>query len=156
MMVTLPKKIGLRNCSNPGARSRTQTHLSQYLTMWDTGAMNLLFVEMVGFTEDLADYFPTDEHYHKFQTFLMKNHQAGDVLQGTGGLRKVRWPDARRGKGKRGGLRILYLHILEVCKIYILDVYDKDEADDLSTDQRKKLSQLVELIRTEELRRKGS
>lgn len=118
--------------------------------------MNLLFVEMVGFTEDLPDYFPTDEHYHKFQAFLMKNHQAGDVIQGTGGLRKARWADARRGKGKRGGLRILYLHIPEVDKIYILDVYDKDEAEDLSTAQRKKLSQLVALIRTEELKKKGS
>ena len=116
--------------------------------------MNLLFVEMVGFTEDLPDYFPTDEHYQKFQTFLMKNHQAGDVLQGTGGMRKVRWPDARRGKGKRGGLRILYLHIPEVDKVYILDVYDKDEADDLSKDQRKKLSVMVERIRAEELKRK--
>lgn len=117
--------------------------------------MNLLFVEMVGFTEDLPDYFPTDEHYQHFQTFLMKNQQAGDVVQGTSGLRKVRWPDARRGKGKRGGLRILYLHIPEVNKIYILDVYDKDEADDLSTDQRKRLSAMVELIRTAEIKRKG-
>jgi len=130
--------------------------LAHYPTMWDNGRVNLLFVEMVGFTEDLPDYFPTDEHYQKLQTFLMKNHQAGDVLQGTAGLRKVRWPDARRGKGKRGGLRILYLHIPEVSKIYILDVYDKDEADDLSAEQRKKLSLVVELIRAEELKRKGS
>jgi len=116
--------------------------------------VNLIFVEMVGFTEDLPDYFPTDEHYQEFQTFLMKNHQSGDVLQGTGGLRKVRWPDARRGKGKRSGLRILYLQIPEVDKVYILDVYDKDEADDLSTEQRKKLSVMVERIRAEELKRK--
>lgn len=49
-----------------------------------------------------------DEAYLAFQDELKKNPEAGDVIQGTGGLRKLRFGDPRRGKGKRGGLRVIY------------------------------------------------
>jgi len=73
-------------------------------------------------------------------------------MQGCGGLRKLRWFDTRRGKGKRGGLRVCYLHLPEVSKVYMMDIY---EAEDLSPAQRKLLAKVAHLIREEERTRKG-
>lgn len=53
-------------------------------------------------------------------------------MPGTGGLRKIRWTDSRRGKGKRGGLRILYLHLLDDGEIWFFTLYDKGEVSDLT------------------------
>jgi len=70
--------------------------------------MRAVFLELPPFARYRADYLD-DEGFRALQTALMQNpQQAGDVIQGTGGLRKLRWADARRGKGKRGGLRIIY------------------------------------------------
>ncbi len=70
---------------------------------------------------------------------MMKNPMAGDVIQGTGGLRKLRFADERRGKGKSGGLRVIYFWRISEDQFWLFTVYDKDEADDLSTEQRKAL-----------------
>jgi hypothetical protein len=74
---------------------------------------------------------------------LLANPEAGDVIEGTGGLRKLRHGDARRGKGKRGGLRVIYYWWLGGSQFWLFTVYDKDEADDLTPDQRKVLRQLL-------------
>ena len=69
--------------------------------------MKLVFLETPLFTRLLGDYL-SDESYRELQRALMENPEMGDVMPGTGGFRKVRWEDARRGKGKRGGLRVIY------------------------------------------------
>ena len=69
--------------------------------------MKALFVELPPFERLRASYL-NDEAYRALQNELMQNPLAGDVIEGTGGLRKLRQPDPRRGKGKRGGLRIIY------------------------------------------------
>ena len=76
--------------------------------------MKLVFLETPLFTSLLGDYL-TDESYRELQRVLMENPQLGDVMPGTGGFRKVRWEDARRGKGKRGGLRIIYYYLTADC-----------------------------------------
>lgn len=111
--------------------------------------MRLTFIETSGFTEALPDYFPSDEAYAKFQGALLTAPEQGDVMPGCGGLRKVRWRDSRRGKGRRGGLRIIYLHLPEDATVFLLDIYDKDEADDLSPDERKALTALAQHFRDE-------
>ncbi len=68
-------------------------------------------------------------------------------MKGCGGLRKVRVADARRGQGKRGGARIIYLYLPEVQQFYLLDIYGKDEQDDLSTADKKILAQLAQAYR---------
>ena len=73
----------------------------------------------------------------------MANPEAGDVIEGTGGLRKLRHPDPRRGKGKRGGLRVIYYWWLGGDQFWLFTVYDKDQADDLTPEQRKVLKQLL-------------
>lgn len=75
------------------------------------------------------------------------------MIEGTGGLRKLRHADARRGKGKRGGLRVIYYWWLGGSQFWLFTVYDKDEADDLTPDQRKVLRQL---LKTELDKRQGA
>jgi len=66
-----------------------------------------VFVELPAFERRRADYLD-DAAFRDLQDALMKNPDAGQVIEGTGGLRKMRFADARRGKGKRGGLRVIY------------------------------------------------
>ncbi len=66
--------------------------------------MKATFVELPPFERVRPDYLD-DKAYQQLQLELMANPEAGDVIEGTGGLRKLRQPDPRRGKGKRGGLR---------------------------------------------------
>lgn len=111
--------------------------------------MKAVFVETRSFTRLVGDYFAGDWDYQEFQMALLEQPDKGDVIQGCGGLRKVRWRDAKRKKGSRGGLRIIYLYIPEVSRFLLLDVYNKDEADDLTSEERKFLAGLAEDYRTE-------
>ncbi len=72
--------------------------------------MTLVFFETPLFTRLLPDYL-NDESYRALQKALMDNPELGDVMPGTGEFRKVRWEDSRRGKGKRGGLRVIYYYL---------------------------------------------
>jgi len=65
------------------------------------------FIEAPAFTHHLAKYLE-DEQYRKLQNALAAAPELGGVIPGTGGFRKLRWADARRGKGRRGGLRVIY------------------------------------------------
>jgi hypothetical protein len=60
-------------------------------------------------------------------------------MPGTGGFRKARWQDARRGKGKRGGLKVIYYYLSADRHIWFFTFYDKDEATDLSSEGKKML-----------------
>ena len=73
----------------------------------------------------------------------MANPEAGDVMEGTGGLRKLRQPNPRRGKGKRGGLRVIYYWWLGGDQFWLFTVFDKDQADDLTPEQRRALKQML-------------
>ena len=111
--------------------------------------MTLAFTETTNFMEYRDDYFVSDHYYSAVQQSLLSDPQSGSVIRGCGGLRKMRWPDPRRGKGKRGGLRIIYLYLPEYERIVFLDVYDKDEADDLTPSERKEYAELANRIRLE-------
>lgn len=105
--------------------------------------MSLHFVEFPGFTEVVEYYLKDDEGYAQLQTYLSENPDAGVVIPKTGGIRKLRWTDPRRGKGKRSGLRIWYLHLPAFAQLLMIDIYDKSQADDLSADQSRRLAQYV-------------
>ena len=77
------------------------------------------------------------------QIELMENPEAGDLIKDSGGLRKMRFADARRGKGKRGGLRIIYYWWSADDQFWLFAIYDKDEADDLTAAQRRTLKGLI-------------
>lgn len=83
------------------------------------------------------------------QLMLLDRPEAGDLDPGTGGLRKVRVRDPKRGKGKRGGARVHYLWLSHRSVIYLMFVYGKDEIATLSADQKRELRQVVEAIKRE-------
>ena len=104
--------------------------------------MQATFVELPPF-ERIRKDFMDDDAYRQLQQELMDNPEMGDVVEGTGGLRKLRQPDPRRGKGKRGGLRVIYYWWSGGDQFWLFTVYDKDQADDLTPAQRKVLKQLL-------------
>lgn len=85
----------------------------------------------------------------EIQAELLSNLESGRVIQGTGGLRKLRIADPGRGKGKRGGYRVIYLDLPDVERTYLLALYDKDEKDDISPDEKKILRALVDKLKKE-------
>ncbi|GAB7528520.1 type II toxin-antitoxin system RelE/ParE family toxin [Pseudomonas sp. 3A(2025)] len=105
--------------------------------------MKALFVELPQFQRYRVDYLD-DEAFRAFQTVLMKNPEAGDVIQGTGGLRKIRFADEKRQKGTRSGIRIIYYWWLGGTQFWLFTVYGKDIQDDLSESQKKVLKKLLD------------
>jgi hypothetical protein len=104
--------------------------------------MKAVFVETTEFTEWVSDYLP-DEVYAKLQQELMDDPNKGTPIPGCGGLRKIRVSDPKRGKGKRGGARVIYLYVAEAKWFYLIDIYDKSEKADLSAAEKKVLSRLA-------------
>lgn len=91
---------------------------------------------MSSFERYRADYL-SDDDYRDLQQELLNNPKKGDTISGTGGLRKVRWTDQRRDKGKRSGTRIIYYWYVEGGQFWMFTLYDKDELTDLSREQKK-------------------
>ena len=112
--------------------------------------MKAVFVESSEFTEWVAKFLP-DDAYATLQQELMDQPDKGDVMPGCGGLRKVRTADPKRGQGKRGGARVIYLYVPEAKWFFMLDIYGKDEKDDLSPAQKKTLAQLVDELKRQAL-----
>jgi len=71
--------------------------------------------------------------------YLQLNPEAGDIIQGTGGVRKLRWANPRNNKGKSGGLRILYYYI-EGTLILLLSAYSKSNIENISEADRNELN----------------
>ena len=112
--------------------------------------MKAVFVELSTFSRFRADYLD-DEGFRGLQDAMMKNPEAGDVIEGTGGLRKLRHGDSRRGKGKRGGLRVIYYWWDGGSQFWLFTLYDKDEMADLSAEEKRAFR--VRLKKELELRR---
>ncbi|MCF7520453.1 type II toxin-antitoxin system RelE/ParE family toxin [Neisseria sp. ZJ106] len=93
-------------------------------------------VESVSFKTKAADLF-TIEQRLEFFTYLALNPLAGDVIPNGGGLRKIRWKLA--GRGKRGGVRVIYFNMLSDGFIYVADIYSKSEKENLSPKEIKAL-----------------
>jgi hypothetical protein len=117
--------------------------------------MRKTFIESPEFTEWVKGYL-SDEALSGLQRELLNDPDAGAVMPGCGGLRKVRVPDPRRGKGKRGGARVIYLHVAEVDVILLIDAYGKDEREDLTADQRKVLKGLADGYKRAAIRAAGA
>jgi hypothetical protein len=111
--------------------------------------MKATFIETTEFTKAVSGFVPSDAAYAALQQLLMEDPSAGVVMPGCGGLRKVRMADARRRKGKRGGARLIYLYVPAAKRFYMLDIYGKDEKDDLSAGEKKQLRQLAERLKRE-------
>ncbi|HDC4272682.1 TPA: type II toxin-antitoxin system RelE/ParE family toxin [Enterobacter cloacae] len=101
----------------------------------------MLFIETDIFTEDVKTLLDDDE-YHKLQVFLATQPDYGDLIQNTGGLRKIRWLSG--GRGKRGGVRVIYFHRTHGFEIRLLLIYRKGIKDDLSAREKAILKKMIE------------
>jgi hypothetical protein len=110
-----------------------------------------IFIETSVFTARVGDYL-TDEEYRHLQAEMLAHPECGDVMPRTGGFRKLRWADSRRGKGKRGGLRVVYYWLMGDGQFWMFSIYDKDEMENLTSDQEKQLKQAI----TNELKKRGT
>jgi hypothetical protein len=99
------------------------------------------FVESSIFERILPVYLDDDE-YSELQQFLMQNPEAGELVPGSGGVRKARW--ARSGMGKRGGLRIIYFVRYQPNEFWMLTLYAKAKREDVPAHI---LKQLLEAFR---------
>ncbi len=97
----------------------------------------MVFIETSIFTKFITKYLSDDE-YLGLQNFLLKYPNTGKVIRGTGGVRKLRW--AVQGKGKRGGLRIIYYWQVSQNEIWMLTVYGKSERDSIPAHTLKKIT----------------
>ncbi|MFG0631764.1 type II toxin-antitoxin system RelE/ParE family toxin [Pseudomonas sp. xss_2] len=101
----------------------------------------MLFIETPVFTKRVKELLD-DDTYRALQLRLMDHPEAGDVIEGTGGLRKIRV--AAKGQGKRGGARVIYYHFVTASRLAMLYIYPKNEQIDLSVQQRKALKAVIE------------
>ncbi len=101
----------------------------------------MLFVETSVFTRQVQELL-SDEAYRLLQLLLVDRPDSGPVISGSGGLRKVRW--ILQGRGKRGGVRVIYYWARESERILMLLMYAKNERDALSPTQLKGLRRVVE------------
>ena len=101
----------------------------------------MVFIESVVFTKQVRELL-SDESYSKFQHYLAQNPEAGDIIRETGGLRKIRW--SVTGRGKRGGVRVIYYYVSAQAQCRMLLIYRKGIKDDLSPSEKKVLRKLNE------------
>ena len=103
----------------------------------------MLFIETSTFTKQLPRHLD-DDSYAALQASLSVHPDAGNVIRGTGGIRKIRW--AIPGAGKRGGSRVIYYWVAKDDHIYLLTLYAKGVKDDLTAAERDAWRRAVEAI----------
>ncbi len=106
----------------------------------------LELVELSTFVRD-ADRLLSREELESLRQDLGALRLAGDLIKGTGGLRKLRW--SFQGRGKRGGVRVIYYYGGDHMPIFLIAIYSKSEKDDLSSAERKAATALVKALRQE-------
>jgi hypothetical protein len=102
----------------------------------------VIFRETTLFTKQVVEKL-TDSEFSELQAALILQPDFGELIPGTGGLRKFRWAESSRRKGKRGGLRVIYYWYAPQSLIYLLVMYSKSERHDLSAEEKKALRKLV-------------
>lgn len=101
----------------------------------------MLFIETSTFTKLIYDYL-SDEEYVGLQGFLLQHPDAGDIVLGSGGVRKLRW--AIQGRGKRGGVRVIYYWKKQDDEIWLLTLYAKNEATTIPSHILRKIAEEIE------------
>jgi hypothetical protein len=124
------------------ASGRRGRQIGMYTQVAYTSQMKAVFIELPAFERHRDDYLD-DDGFAQLQVELMVNPVAGDLIEGTGGLRKLRFKDSRRSKGKRGGLRVIFYYWTGGPEFWLFTLYDKDEMSDLTPKQRATLKEII-------------
>jgi mRNA-degrading endonuclease RelE of RelBE toxin-antitoxin system len=101
----------------------------------------MVIIETPTFTKQVLSTF-ADEEYCLLQQVLLERPDVGKVISGSGGLRKLRW--SMEGRGKRGGVRVIYYWFTAQSTVLLLLIYPKNIQDDLTSDQLKILKKIIE------------
>jgi hypothetical protein len=100
----------------------------------------MIFIETSAFTKRVTGYL-TDDEYLGLQMFLLERPDAGQIVRGTGGVRKLRW--AITGRGKSGGLRVIYYWRVSNDEIWLLTMYSKNERENISSHILKQIAEEI-------------
>lgn len=123
-------------------RSCVNTSMTYNKTM-----KNLLtVVEMTPFIHAVQEVWNESERI-AFISYIAENYEAGALIQGAAGLRKIRW--TRPGIGKRGGVRVIYYYYDQEAPVFLVTAFAKNEKEDLTSDDRKYLTGLIEILKNE-------
>ena len=109
--------------------------------------MKRTFIEVPVFTKKWRDLGLGDEDLRELENVLLEDPKTGDIIQGTGGLRKIRV--SLNQKGKRGGARVIYVDVEVKETIYFINVYSKKEKPDLTESEKKALKAVVTILKGE-------
>lgn len=112
------------------------------------GELTRTFVELNNFLSEWKSYGLTEDDLLELEIMLMQSVKEHPVIQGTGGLRKVRFSPERLNKGKSGAYRVIYLDLETNHIIILLVAYNKHKKDNLRPAERAELKQLVEILKT--------
>ena len=99
------------------------------------------FIESAVF-ERVRDVYLDDDEYAELQQFVMENPEAGQMVPGSGGVRKLRWK--RKGMGKRGGLRVIYFVRYQPNECWMLTLYAKTKQENIPAHILKQLKEAFE------------
>ena len=99
------------------------------------------FIETKLFTRVIDEYLSDDE-FAALQTYLAIHPESGDVVRGSGGVRKLRW--SAPGRGKRGGIRVIYYLKLKRGEIWLLTAYAKNVRDSIPGPVLKKIKDEID------------
>jgi hypothetical protein len=91
-----------------------------------------------------AEKLLTESERQDVLNYLAAHPKSGDLIEGTGGVRKLRW--GRGGRGKSGGVRVIYYYHSELMPLYLLTLFAKNEQDNLSKAERNELAKLVDIL----------
>jgi hypothetical protein len=117
-----------------------RAHLTR-VRQWRTITYTMQFIETSIFTRQITSLL-TDDEYALLQVSLSVHPENGAIILHSGGLRKIRW--AMQGRGKRGGVRVIYYWVVAQDQILMLFAYPKNEKDDLTPQQVQVLREIVE------------
>ena len=99
-------------------------------------------IELTPFTRNWPSVW-TESEYTEFIEWISANPRSGDVIKGSGGVRKIRWSGAGAGHGKRGGARVIF-YSADVDYVYLMTIYAKNQQADISAKELKVIKELIE------------
>ena len=111
------------------------------------------FIELPLFTRRWKEIGLDDDELQRLQILLLKNPESGPVIEGTGGIRKVRF--AIENRGKSGGIRVCYTDFAEYEVTYLITAFEKKEQENLTDEEKNVLKKLVKSLKEEAAKNRG-